>query len=346
MSNLIERYIYDVIRRLPENEQEEVRKELNSNIYDMLSDDAGEDEIKAVLYQLGSPAELAEKYRQNPRYLISPVIYSDYIRVLKWIIPMVGCICLLVGMILSGIEALNPEFSVDADYFAKNISDILSDGFSMGISGAIQALVWTTIGFAIAERTGYKPGQSSKNWKIEDLPDIFPIGKYKISLSDCIAELIMTVIFSIVGIIWCTGNISFPFIILKNQDIQVTQLFNDWFLSICIPLIIISAIFKISECIIKIKIRRWTPVVCITVIVNNIITAGVTLFIFNHSNIFSSEFVNFLNNFPEIAQFANGNIEKTILLAFTGIVIFACLLECGTAIYRTIRTSALSSSEK
>lgn len=346
MSNIIEKYIHDVVRRLPENEQEEVRKELQSNIYDMLSDDPTEDEIKSVLYQLGSPAALAEKYRQNPRYLISPAIYNDYIHVLKWIIPLVGGILFLLGMLISTIEATSANTPLE---IASNITNVLSKGFSMGFSGAVQALVWTTIGFVIAERTGYKFGQDKSEWKIEDLPQILPTNKYKIPLSDCVAELVLTVIFSAIAILYCAGNISFPFIILKIGDIQITQFFSSSFLSLCIPIIAFCAIFNVAECLIKIKNRRWTSVVCATVIINNLITVVITLFIFNRTDILSSEFTNFLRHQEwgefDILKFSKGNPDQTILLIFAIIIIFACLLESGTAIYRTIKTSSISASE-
>jgi predicted transcriptional regulator len=61
MDNLIERYVYDVTRRLPEQERGEVGKELKSNIYDMLSDDADEAEIRTVLYELARPP----RWRRN-----------------------------------------------------------------------------------------------------------------------------------------------------------------------------------------------------------------------------------------------------------------------------------------
>ena len=42
MANLIDKYIYEVTRRLPEKDREDVKKELAANIYDMLRDNPGE----------------------------------------------------------------------------------------------------------------------------------------------------------------------------------------------------------------------------------------------------------------------------------------------------------------
>ena len=48
-NNLIERYVYDVARRLPEKDREDVKKELRANIYDMLPENANDEAIKKVL---------------------------------------------------------------------------------------------------------------------------------------------------------------------------------------------------------------------------------------------------------------------------------------------------------
>ncbi len=96
MSNMIERYLYDVAKRLPEDIREDVKNELRSNIEDMLSDDPGEEEIEKVLLEMGSPAKLAVKYQPNPRYLISPELFDDYFTGLK--IVAVTLAVLLAGL--------------------------------------------------------------------------------------------------------------------------------------------------------------------------------------------------------------------------------------------------------
>lgn len=222
MGNWIERYVYDVTRRLPEKDRDEISKELRSNIYDMLPENAGESEIKAVLYKMGSPASLAEKYRQNPRYLISPAIYDDYVRVLKWVLPLVGGVVLTIGMILGAVGAMK-ESALDWPYL---ISNILSNGISMGISAAFQALICVTIGFVIAERTGAKTGKNGKReWTIEDLPEVLPDNKGKIPLSDSVSELALTVVFSILAILMCSGIVPIVFMI-QNGDTQIRTLFS------------------------------------------------------------------------------------------------------------------------
>ena len=149
MNNLIERYVHDVARRLPEKDREEVKKELRANIYDMLPEGANDDAVKKVLYELGSPISLAEKYRTKPRYLISPAYYDEYVGVLKWVLPLVGVIVMVIGFAVAAFDAAKSG----STNFAFAASNIFSRGVSMGVTAAFQALVWTTIGFVIAEHS-------------------------------------------------------------------------------------------------------------------------------------------------------------------------------------------------
>jgi len=66
MSDLIERYIHQVVRNLPPRERAEIAAELRSSIQDQLDDRYGaapsDEEIVAVLLDFGNPHELAESY--------------------------------------------------------------------------------------------------------------------------------------------------------------------------------------------------------------------------------------------------------------------------------------------
>ena len=59
-SPLIDRYIYDVVRRLPKDQREDIELELRALIDDMLGGAAEESEVAGVLQNLGKPADLAE----------------------------------------------------------------------------------------------------------------------------------------------------------------------------------------------------------------------------------------------------------------------------------------------
>jgi len=337
MDNFIERYVYDVTRRLPEIDRIEVSKELKSNIYDMLSDNAEETEIQAVLYKLGAPASLAEKYRQKPRYLISPAIYDKYVRVLKWLLPLVGGVLLAIGSAWGAIDAIKDGM---ADLF-HFISNSLSKGISLGVSAVFQALVWTTVGFVIAERTNVKADESKdREWKIEDLPEVLPNDKNRIPLSDSIIELVLTVVFSVVAILACNGILPTIFII-QNGDTQIRTLFSTEFLAACIPAIVAMSILGISECIAKIKARRWTPLVCGAVIVSNLVNMGIMLYLINRPNLLSAEFTAFIESVDlggfDLLRFI-GTGRSNLIIIFISIIIVACsLVGCCMAVYKTLK---------
>lgn len=351
MSNLIERYIYDVIRRLPEKERDEVSRELKANIYDMLSGSEDENEIKAVLYELGSPLSLANKYRQNPRYLISPAVYDDYIRVLKWVLPLIGLIFTVIGGIIALFESVN---SGSAE-LSSAVSTFISKGIQTGFSGVFQALFWITFGFVIADRTGYSvktnggiivisennKDLSKKEWKIEDLPEILPNEKSRIPLSDSITGLVMTIAFTVVVILACKGFLPFAFMI-SHGDVQIKHLFSQDFILTLVPAVLIISLFCVAERIIKIRYRRWNPAVCGAVIIKNFVNVVILSGLIKRSYIFSTEFTAFLKDNEwgshDLLRFMGNGIELPALKIITVIIVICGLAECASAIYKTVRT--------
>lgn len=337
MSNWIERYIYEVTRRLPEKDREEVRRELYSGIYDMLPENASEAEIKAVLEKMGPPAALAEQYRQKPRYLISPSFYDHYIHTLKWAVPLVGCILLVIGAVIGVTDAIQNE-AANAAVF---ISGIFSNGLSLGISGAFQALVWITIGFVIAERTGAKTESFSGEWTVEQLNDVIVDDKNKIPLSDSITELVMTVVFTALFILFCMGLLPFVFII-RDGNIVVNQLFSESFLAVLIPCLVIGGLFGVFECIIKIMKRRHTPLVCVSIVLSNLANITLSTYLLTRPVILSTEFTAYMQaqNWGEgdILRFMGNPSAGLLPLIILAIIVICSVISCATAVVRTVRT--------
>lgn len=344
MNNLIERYVYDVIQRLPEKDRDEVSKELNSNIYDMLSNDTDENEIKTVLYKMGSPASLAEKYRLNPRYLISPATYDEYVRTLKIFLPLVGIALLIIGSIWGAIDSIK-DGMVNLTYM---ISNTLSKAVSLGLSATLQTLIWITIGFVIAERTGtYK--DNKKDWKIEELPEVLPSDKSRIPLSESIIELVLTAIFSAAVILACSGMLPISFIIL-NGDTEIHTIFSSGFLAVCIPAIAVMAIIGMIDCIIKIKIRRWTSFVCSSTIISSLTNMSIMIYLINRPDLFSVEFTAFIQSINwgdfDIIRFMGTGGTKSIIIFISIIIVILSLVNCCMAVYKTLKYRNIPSQEK
>lgn len=338
MVDWVERYVYDVVRRLPENDRADVEQELKSNIYDMLPENAGEEETKAVLTGLGPPAQMAEQYRQKPRYLISPAVYDDYVRVLKWVLPMVGGILLVIGLLMGVVENLDSGMTPLPDFIAA----VLTNGISMGVSGALQALLWTTVGFVIVDRTGAKSVPSSKNWNVNDLPEVKPYEKDKsrIPLADSIVELVVIVVFSAIGIALCAGAVPIVFF-HRGSGTEIVHFFSDSFLALCVPFIAIGCLLGVVECVVKIVKCRWTPLVCGTVIAGNVAGVGLMLYLFTRQNILSPEFSAYVQSQNwgslDAMRFLGNPVANPILVVIAAIVIIATVAECASALYKTLR---------
>jgi len=331
-NNLIERYVYDVARRLPEKDREDVKKELRANIYDMLPEGASEDAVKKVLYELGSPVSLAEKYRTRPRYLISPAYFDEYVSVLKWVVPLVGVLVMLIGFAVGAFDAAKTV----STHVAFVISGILSKGVSMGVSAAFQALVWTTIGFVIAEHSGEKkPKIGEHGWRIEDLPEV-QSAKAGIPLSEGIAELVLSVVFSIFALLFCTGRLPFAMIFAQG-DMVFYNIFSQSFLNMLVPFILVSLLLSVVQAVAKIKDRRWSVLVCASVVVKKLVDMALTLYLINQPNILSTEFHGFLADTGVLQALPNVNGTNVLVIAFSVLIIIGAIAETVKTIKLTVQ---------
>ncbi|MCL2702722.1 MAG: hypothetical protein FWE91_03830 [Defluviitaleaceae bacterium] len=345
MTDVIERYLYDVTRRLPEKDREEVGNELRANIYDMLPDDADDNAKMAVISQFGPPSLLAGKYMQKQRYLISPAVYDEYISVLKIVVFAIGGIALAIGVIMGIINAFGTEAAAISRFMTRIIRDTVTRGLSMGLNAAFQAAFWTTVGFIIYERTS-GAGSVQREWKPQDLPAVPQKGKNAIPLTESIGGLIVLVVFSMIAVMVCVGIMPAVFINF-GADRIILNTFHVDFLKACIPAIIISALFGAAEYFMKIIVRRWTPAVCAAVIMSNLAGICAVLYIFSRPVIFNNDLPDF---FPSFMWDAFENIRYAVpfhgafdnpagivFIIIIIIVVISGLAECGVAIYKTFR---------
>lgn len=340
MNPWIERYLNDVTRRLPEKDRAEVSRELEANILDMLGEGAGDEEVKAVLTRMGSPAALANGYRGANRYLISPAVYDDYLRTLKWLLPLVGLIALAVGGIVGGIEAISGE-PVRLTAF---IGGAVGQGIAAGVSGAFHALFWTTLGFVIYERA--QPGGPAAiypKWTVDDLPEAAPSPKGAIPRSDVIAELVVMLVFAAAALLFCAGVFPIAFS-YGGGNLVVHNIFSQGFLAACIPAIILLAGLTAAECVAKLRARRWTPLVCGITVGSNVVSVAVMIYMINRTDLLSTEFVGYLRGVEladfDIMRYFTGTETPLPILILSLIILAIGIAECASAIYKTVKYRA------
>ncbi|WP_377890106.1 hypothetical protein [Alkalihalobacillus sp. R86527] len=159
---LIEAYIGEVTRRLPEKEREDIALELRSTIYDTLPEDYSEEDVKATLRELGSPFMLANGFKNWPMHLIGPKYFETYVSLLKIILPIALLVSFLSLLTVDFIEHSGALSVINIFWMA------VGNAFVVFFEVTLQVLFWVTIGFVIFERTEHKK-ETVKKWSPEDL---------------------------------------------------------------------------------------------------------------------------------------------------------------------------------
>lgn len=290
---MIDRYVYTVIKRLPEREQQDVETSLRESIDDMLPDNYSEADVEKTLLALGNPAVLAEKYREDVRYLISPTLYNSYISVLKIVLTVIVCIAPLIT-ILSMItsEAAGNERNLFITFLLQTMIFILEAGF--------QAFTWITILFAINDRINnawFRWPYTGKAWTLSDLEDSIPSKKNQIEISDPIVAIIFTLIFIIVfgffpGLIGAY--------IKAESGWRIIPMFHPDTYRQFLPLLLASAGLNLIVAILKLIYQRWNQMLAIINSIENILSLGVLGAILLTPSFFNHEFLVLIAGILEI----------------------------------------------
>lgn len=255
--NLIETYVYEVTRRLPEKSRNDIALELRSTIEDMLPEQFTEEEVMEVLTNLGDPALLAASYRDTPMHLIGPKVYDAYIWTLKMIIPWAVFITILVHVVetivlFSGEESV---LSVVIKSFGIIIANI--------IHVLIQTFFWVTIVFIFIERVGLSKSdlpmtKYGTEWTPEQLKLVLAIPKKKaIPRGEVIFGLIWTAFW--VVLYFNADHLAGVYRSIDGAGLQmVMPALNQDVLMSYLPIVLPFAAFEFGLSLFKWKERQWT----------------------------------------------------------------------------------------
>ena len=173
---LIDRYVYQVGRRLPERTRADVERELHSLLLDALEERTGraadfaEEEQVALLEEFGPPEQMADKYRPQARYLIGPKLYDLY----RLVVTAVAGAGVLAAVVSTAVTAVGPG--------APSVLSLLLQAWSMFINVLLSGIGSVTLIFAVLERV--IPDEefkldAEKQWNPRDLPAIEPRDEIK-----------------------------------------------------------------------------------------------------------------------------------------------------------------------
>lgn len=292
--NLIEVYVQEVTRRLPEKNREDIALELRSTIEDMLPDDYDEKDVNGVLEKLGNPAALASGYRDQPMHLIGPRYFDVYVSLLKMILPIAATISLIsiIAEYFIGYTGEEAVMNVFIDIIAVGIWKIIEVG--------IHTFFWLTLVFAIIERTdkGKDPqplSTSLKKWTPDDLKNSLYIPKKKaITKLEVFGYLMWTAIWAtlyfnanhLLGVYeGGPDRIEFVFPAL-NQDV----LLRYW------PIVLVIIALEIGLSLYKLIKGQWTKRMAIFTAALELIATIVFIVILNNPNLMNQEFITYMSD--------------------------------------------------
>ncbi len=310
--NLIDAYIHEVTRRISKDKRDKTNLELKSTIEDMLPEDYSELDIKEVLKKLGNPIEVAAKYQDTPRFLISPTVFDTYIRTLKLVIPWAILITIIVQMIES-IVLYNGEGAL-----LTAIIKTISITISHIISVIIYVLFWITVAFIVIERSEGKNIsipliKKYPEWTPDDLAKVKIIPKEKtISLSDNIFSFLGIAIFSFA---YFNANHLLGIYSSHNKDGLkfVMPIFNQDVLLSFAPIILCCIVLSVALTLWKLKVSQWTMFIVVTNALLQCIGVIVFILMAIHPDLIHSPAV------PYIAAIM-GTTSATILVAIDRIL--------------------------
>lgn len=246
-------YVSEVIRYLPQKSQSEIKKELTTNIMDMVDElTAGgmseKDAVMTVLSKMGNPRLLADQYLDKKAYLIGPRYYPTYVMIAKIVS---GAVALGITVALS-VQYL---FSTDA-----SIIQTLVQWLGSIFMGVIQAIAWVTLIFAGVERfeeVGVLKHVDVEldDWSVKDLPK----SQRNSKKSDRIEGLV-GFLFAIIFLILLNTRLELFGVYMFDQGTlkEIIPIFNMQNASTWVPLISVAIAFNAISDGIAMALRNQT----------------------------------------------------------------------------------------
>ncbi len=247
----IDRYTFAVTRQLPDAQRADIDRELHGLIEDLLEArtqgrEATDEDVEAVLAELGDPTRLADKYRGHERFLIGPDLYPTYLIVLK----------IVLGAVTLGMVVV---FVIQTILKPNEVPDHLWTLVVTLLSAWIQGFAWVTISMGLAEyfraREGKDPGRLVPAWKVSDLPQL-PERRLRIRRADPIASIILAVLF-VVALTFALDLFGI-WVFLHGGPGVVVPFLNPAVFNQYLPFVWAVALLGIFFEIAKLIARRWS----------------------------------------------------------------------------------------
>lgn len=248
---LIDRYVAEVGRHLPEKMRPDVEKELRSTLEDALDDRAAKagrsaDEAMVVelLKEFGNPEKVAAGY-QPPRYLIGPRFYPTFLLVVRIVLAVMG----VLSVVQLGISVSQPGMT--ALQLLRTFGESLLNFFQF----AIAFIGSMALAFGLTEyfNPGIKFDEGDEKWDPRKLPPLTPPSS-KIKMGELIADIIFSAIAIVVFTAFYEGIGVYFF---RGSETTVVPFLPEGFEKFVIWLVVFWAL-GIAKNMWLLALGRWT----------------------------------------------------------------------------------------
>jgi hypothetical protein len=335
---LVNRYVYAVIQKLPVKQRADIEKELRGLIEDLLDERVQGERVtdrdtEAVLLVLGKPGDLAAKYKGHKRYLISPEMFDIYLAVLKIVL-----ISISIGLSAVFVIKLIVDPMLVAQSFGQYVASL--------ITAAAQGFAWVTLGFALTEYAGVKKSklglETRKEWKPADLPEI-PDPKNQIKPIEPISGIIFSVLILVVFTfsVDLLGVYSFH----EGEAATIVPFFHEDVFLQYLPLMwAVLSIGILRDCF-KMIARKWTKKIVAYHVVFNVVSFVLVLVMFSDPAIWNPDFMKEMVQSGLVAAGSEGfqkvnsiwNRSPEVLIAIIALFSIIDTVQVSFKAYRTKR---------
>lgn len=335
--DLVDRYVYNVIRHVPKAQRNDIKLELESLIEDMCESE--DSTVEDVLLELGDPVEFAKQYTDQSNYLISP----DYFDTFQWVLKIV-LLCTLISAFASTIVHMVGTTSIvqlaGISSWQRIIRTFVQELCINAITSTLGAFGLVTIVFAILERYHVKLNRSEiSTWSPKNLAPI-PDSKYLVSKGDCIANMIFCTLFGAL-LLYCPQLFG-AFRYENGVFLENIPVFNldQW--SSILPIFLAILALGLVDSIIQLFIGVYSRMVLISTVIFSVIQFGLLLILFKTMPVFNPTFAKDLSqmfelSFPsqfDLLSYWNTHVMSNVIIL---VVFLVTCLEIGYTVYKCIQ---------
>jgi len=179
MTTLTDRYVWGVLRAVPDGQRAALEPEIRALVGDAVearasagaAPDAAE---RAALTELGDPEVLAARYTDRTMHLIGPRYFLVWRRLLLYLLPILVPLSAVANMVARAAVG------------GSDIGQLIWSGVSVAFTVTVQLVFWITLVFALVERAGGTPLEIGGTWTPDDLPALPAPGRqhpFEVALS-------------------------------------------------------------------------------------------------------------------------------------------------------------------